>query len=281
MARQYLADYGGVTPVGSGTDAFFTELNRNRPMSDVIDFVCFSTNPQVHTFDNQSLIEALAVQGLTVENAAEFSSKPVVVSPVTLRIRRNPNATSPQTAPGELPPQVDPRQMSLFGAGWTLGSIKSLAQAGSQSVTYYETVGWRGVLERENGSPVPDRFPSLPDAVFPLYHVLANVGDFAGSEVLRAEPSDALTVNALVLRQGEALRILVANHTPETQIVTLNGIGGTFAQHILDETTALDALLNPERFRAQPGERISGNNSYMNLTMRPYAICTLDRAADE
>ena len=78
-----------------------------------------------------------------------------MVSPVTLKPRFNANATEPEAVntPRELPVSVDPRQMSLFAAAWTLGSIKYLAESGASSVTYYETTGWRGVMETEAGSP--------------------------------------------------------------------------------------------------------------------------------
>ena len=36
------------TKIGSGTDAFFTQLNRARPSAEQIDFLTFSSNPQVH-----------------------------------------------------------------------------------------------------------------------------------------------------------------------------------------------------------------------------------------
>lgn len=36
-------------------------------------------------------------------------------------------------------------------------------------------IGWRGVMERERGSPSPAEFPSLSGAVFPVYHVLADL----------------------------------------------------------------------------------------------------------
>ena len=99
-----------------------------------------------------------------------FPGKPLVISPVTLRPRFNPNATGPEPVvpPGELPPKVDPRQLSLFAAAWTLAMIKALAEAGADSVTFYETTGWRGVMETAAGSPLPEKFPSIPGAVFPL-----------------------------------------------------------------------------------------------------------------
>src|ERR1051326_4583154 len=112
--------------VAAVTREFFTELNRNRPSREAPFFLCYPSTPQVHMRDNTTMVENLAGQASTVETAREFSARPVVVSPITLRIRSAPNAAANVTTPGsssDLPPDVDPRQMSLFGAGWTLGSI--------------------------------------------------------------------------------------------------------------------------------------------------------------
>jgi len=103
--------------------------------------------------------------------------------------------------------QVDPRQMSLFGAGWTAGSVKYLCESGAASLTYYETSGWRGVIELESGAPLPERFRSLPGGVFPLYHVLADVGEFAGGEVIPSESSEPLRVEGLVLQPGDVFSV--------------------------------------------------------------------------
>ena len=201
LARRCLSD----AKIGAGTNAYFTDLNRARPPVDALDLVCYSINPQVHAFDNSSLIETLEAQAVTVESTHQFASGlPIAVTPVTLLARFNPNATGPEPEPaqGELPTQVDIRQMSLFGAGWTLGSIKYLSESGASSVTYYETTGWRGVMETTTGSPLPEKFRSLPGAVFPLYHVLADVGEFAGGEVLISKSSDPLKVEGIVLRKN-------------------------------------------------------------------------------
>ncbi len=146
LARDLLAKVDPNCGLGAGSKAYFTELNRGRPPvgSGVLDFVCYSINPQVHAFDNRSIVENLQAQGATVACARELAGGlPVVVTPVTLRPRFNPNATGPAAGPatGELPAEVDPRQMSLLGAGWTLGSLSALIAAGASSLTYYETTG--------------------------------------------------------------------------------------------------------------------------------------------
>ena len=168
LARKYLPS----NLIGSGTNHFFTELNRERPPTDVIDFAVYSTNPQVHAFNNLSLVETLALQAENVKSARQFcDDKPIVVSPITLKMRLNPNATGapPPVPDGELPPQVDVRQMSLLGACWTLGSLKYNIENQVESITYYETVGWRGVMDTSDAPILPDKFPSIPDAVFPMY----------------------------------------------------------------------------------------------------------------
>ena len=202
-ARTHLAGYGGAALV-SGTDADFIFLARSLPPLELVDALTFAITPQVHAFDNTSIVETLATQGAAVHSATRIGGgKPVYVSPVTLKMRHNPYATGaiPPTPPGELPPQVDPRQMSLFAACWATGSVRNLAQSGAAGITYFETTGWRGVMETDRGSPVPDKFRSIPGAVFPVYHVLADIGEFAGGEVLAGRPSDALAVDGIALRR--------------------------------------------------------------------------------
>src|SRR5207244_12818066 len=136
----------------------------------------YPLNATVHADDDTSVVETAAIHAETVRSARAFSGElPIAVTPVTFNQRFNPVATGPgpEPAPGELPSQVDPRQPSLLGAAWTLASAKHLAEAGAASLTYFETVGWRGVVEADEGSPVPDRFRSLPGMAFPLFHVLA------------------------------------------------------------------------------------------------------------
>ena len=199
--------------IGSGVNGFFTELNKLRPDAGEFDFVAYSLNPQVHAYDNSSVMETPEAQAVTVLNAKSiYAQSPIVVSPVTLRMRP-PVAAPPDTNSADLaalPPYVDVRQMSLFGAAWTVASLKHLAGSGAQSVTYYETTGWRGVMEREAGSPAPQLFPSVPGGVYPMYHVFADVAEFAKGTVLETQSTRPLEVEALALNDDASLRMLVA-----------------------------------------------------------------------
>jgi hypothetical protein len=194
-------------------------------------------------------------------------------------MRFNPNATGPEPepGPGELPYQVDLRQMSLFGGGWTAGSLKYLAESAPQSITYYETTGWRGVMETEAGSPVPDKFRSIPGSVFPLYHVLADVGEFVGGEVILSTSSDALKVDGLALRNDSGkTRVLLANLSPEAQQVSVQNLGQDVRVRHLDETNAATAMGSPENFRAEKGSAMQTTDGVLELSVLPYAVVRID-----
>jgi hypothetical protein len=279
LARQHLAGYDASAQIGAGTNIYFTELNAVRPPVEVLDVVAYSLNPQAHAFDNASLVETLEAQAVTVASARLIAGdRPLIVSPITLLARFNPNATGPEPAPapGQLPAQVDVRQMSLFGAGWTLGSLKYILASPLQSATYYETSGWRGVMEIEAGSPLPEKFQSIPGAVFPLYHVLADVGEFAGGEVIPTTSSHTLAVEGLALRQAGRTRLLVANLTAQAQQVSLKKLAGQVRLWYLDETNVVEAMQSPEAFRARPGQAQATTGGNLTLNLRPYAIAKID-----
>ena len=236
----------GVAPgaqFAAGTDTDFIFAQRNLPPLNAIDLFTFAINPQSHAFDNASLVETLATQVTIVQSAASLAQgKPIMVSPITLKMRYNAYATAPAeperavTARGQLPLNVDVRQMSLFGAGWTLGSIAAMAAGGAQSATYYETTGWRGVMEREGGSPLPGKFMSLPGGLFPVYYVFAAVAAFAGGGVLAVSSGDPAKVTGLALSKGSARRVLLANLSGETQHVDVQGVDGPAQLRTIDET---------------------------------------------
>lgn len=222
LVREKLEPVLPNVPFVGGTDMYFCNLNRTRPAIDAMDGVYWSMNPQVHAFDDRSLMETCEPQADTIRTARSFCGDlPLIVSSVTLLPRWNPYAVgpTPAPAPGELPPEVDPRQASQLAAAWTLGSIKYLAEAGTASVTYYETAGWRGVLERETGSPEPGAFPSTPGTPFPLYDVLAEVAQHKDAEAIACRSSDPLVAVGLALRHADATTVLVANMTPQPQLV--------------------------------------------------------------
>lgn len=216
------------TALGAGTNAYFTELNRERPSPRGLDFLAYSLNPQVHAFDHASLIETLATQAYTVATANTFAEQAAIhVSPVTLAPRFNPNATGPEPEPaaGEFPTRYDARQLSLFGAGWTLGSVKYLAQAGAAQVTFHETLGMYGLLQ---GDQLPegleDRYPAAKGQVFPLYMLFRFLLEWQEASLIPVASHAPLIVEALCLKLEGRHLLMAANFTPIGQQVNIKGI---------------------------------------------------------
>jgi hypothetical protein len=278
-ARAALAKIIPGVPIFSGTTANFRELNGARPPVNLLDGVCYSVHPQVHAFDNSSLVETCAALPDTVRTARSFCGDlPLAVTPITLRERFNPYATGPAApvSPGQLPPRVDPRQMSLFAVGWTLGSLKYLSESGVECLTYFETIGWRGVMETEAGSPLPELFPSRPGMVFPLFHVLADAAEFAGNRVLRTRSSCPLRCEGLTLRSATTTRVLLANLVEAATPISIIGLGTRACVRILDESTFGDASRDPEMFRASPGSEWEVTGGRLDLTLRPFAYARIE-----
>jgi D-apionolactonase len=272
LARDIFKAHNVIAPIYGGSNAYFTHINAEKPPVDLLDGAVYSINPQVHAFDNSSIAETCEAIISTIQTAKTFvGNKPLAISTATLKPRYNPyDRTKHIPSPDELPPQVDVRQLSLFGATWTLGSLKYMTESnGLESVTFYETTGWRGVMEKERGSPLPEKFPSTPGAVFPLYHVFASVAEFMGGEGVRSSSSHPLKVESFVLRKGEKQRVLLANMTNENQTVRLEQKNAFYI--ILDETNAEEAMTNPETFRAEQGKAWTGE-----LTLLPYALVLVD-----
>ena len=243
--RRALAGVDGQAKFLSGTTANFAALNRCRPDPSAIDGACFPLNPQVHAFDNRSMVENLPAQRAVLQSARAFLRRlPVSVSPVTLK--REP----------------DCRQASLFGAAWTLGSLKYLAEGGAASVTYYETTGPRGVMAGGTGG------------VYPLYHVLADVAEFAGAQVVHSRSSEPLLLESLALRSPNGTRLLLANLSAEQQQVRVTADAcGPVRVRELDERNAETAMQSPEAFRSGPARFL---DAPLEFSLAAFAVALCD-----
>ena len=257
-AREALQSFSANVLFCGGTLDWFTEINRNRRAPGSPWFTCYSLNPQVHAFDNTTMVENLEAQAFTVESAKKISAKPLVISPITLRMRDKWGASDSD---------VDPRQMSLFGAGWTLGSIARLAVTDHiHSLTYYETTGTRGLMQG------PD-----PAGVFPMYHVFADIAEFRPQGIYAAVSTHPLQAEALTLFDDKKRRrILVANLTGDTQEIKIKSGATPGRVRILDEANVEQAMRDPEAFRKLPDTVVQPTAAKIELTMLPYAVARVD-----
>jgi D-apionolactonase len=273
---------GGALPgtaIGGGTEIYFTEINRTRPQSDAWDSVCFSITPQIHAFTDLDLVENLDAQAQNVRSARALApDKRIVVSPITIRRRVNFHATGPEPEPrpAELPDSVDGRQSSLLGGAWTAGSLKYMCEAGPASVTYYEATGWRGVLEREEGSALPALFRSRAGEVYPLFHPLADVAGWRGAAVLEVASENPLLALAVAVQADGAIRLLVVNVTPDVQDVIVSPLRGAVRLRRLSAESAAAAAADPASFRAGGEDAVADGE--LALRLEPYEVVRIDPA---
>jgi hypothetical protein len=252
LVRKHLAvDLPGTEFVG-GTNGSFAELNRQRPDISAMDGVSYTISPQVHAWDERSLIEAIEGQRDTVRTARSYcGTLPICVSSVTLKPPFNQAATEEEAPqdPDELPAAVDQRQLSLFAAAWTVGSIRALASGGADSITYYETTGWRGLMETAYGSPLPDKFRSFPGMLYPVYWVFAFLADAREATFLESSSGRPLLLEGLAFEQDARVGLLLANLQPCSQEVCLSSLpGGNALLQRLNEDTMLLAASDPNAF---------------------------------
>ena len=254
----------GVPPVFTGTDGDFAELNRDRPPMGRAAGVAYAANPQVHASDERSLVESLPIHAQTIATARSFvDDSQVALSPITLKGRFNPAAADPSAQPSEAP--ADDRQPSLFAGGWLLGSIASVVAGGADSVTWFETVGPRGVV----GTAGP----------YPAWFVLADLADRAGWTPLRLGGGTGPTVTGLAMRRGGETRILVANVTAHPVPIALDGVPATRATvRVLDAQTAAAAFADPEAFRST-GLPAAVDDGRIALELPPFGYARVDARA--
>ncbi len=267
-------------PVIAGTNVYFNELNRHRIPPGPADGLAWSVNPQIHAFDDLSLMENLQAQPDTLATARFFApGTRYYVTPVTLRPRFNAVAVTDQEFPaGGLPWQVDVRQPALFGAAWTLGSFAALAGGGADGLTYYDTQGPAGVVESAAGSPSPEEFFSRPDTPYPLAVVLADACGLAGRPIrpLRGlDPAELAGIAAGSADGGSS--VLLANLTPQTREVRVGvpGAGPAPRARVLDEHSFAAAAADFPGFLASR-TGLSVSEGVVTVTLHPYATARLD-----
>ena len=251
--------------LGAGTDAFFAEINRERVNPEAIDFLSYSINPQVHAFDRHSLVETFEGQAHTVASALALAAgADVAISPLTFKMRWNPNAT----AGGAASEDFDSRQLSLFGAGWALGSLASLAAAGAGAITCFEAVGPRGLMQSRNPRPVAG-FPAPAGAVYPLYDIFR---EFAGAKTFTpVRASHRSQVSALVVSLGERDRLVAANHTPDPITLRLPEGFRPGSRRLIDLARARTLLSAPQHYTLAT-ETWTGRS----VELPPFAVVALD-----
>jgi len=262
--------------LGGGSRANFLELNRAALPAGMLDVAAYPINPQVHAFDEASIVETLAAQTTTIRDAKQICrSVPLSIGPVTLKPRFN-SALPPGDIGAEpddsYPARVDDRQASLFAAAWTVGSIASLARPGVAALTFFETTGMAGLMLTDRDAVHP-LFGNPDGRLFPLYHVFAALRMDADTHLVASKgPSSAVVLG---LRAGRHLRVLVANLTDSSQVVEIDLPAGTDMPlaRVLDESTFPQALDDHEAMARLEAQELGDRPA---IHLGPWAIARID-----
>lgn len=264
--------------IATGTNANFRQLNKARPDYALADYISYSIQPQEHTGDNITLVENLQAQSYTVQTTNQFAKgKEIWVSPVNIQRRFNANIENyEQPFPGNtFLPQIDSRLMSLFGACWTTGSIKYLSEAGIKGVTFFETVGERGIFQGDQSSMWPEEFPSVRGMLFPVYFIFRYLLECKSYKVIKSNSSQPLKVISLVLSNGADSKMILVNFTSEhRKVIFRNNFEGSnlrFKQ--LNTDTFDDAVINADWLETAQITSIQANEE---LFLSPYSISFID-----
>jgi len=201
------------TPIGTGTDFYFTELNRNRPSTEGVDFLVFSCNPQVHAFDDRSIVETAATFADVVATAHSFAAGlPIHVSPITLKPRSNPDATATISREQQRFNRMDVRQRETLTALWFLASFKNLTVAAAEQLTFFQTVGEEGVMMPNRDSVFP-AFPAKANKTFPVYEAMKLLGNYSTAHLRESVGNNPLIFEGLVFDTNDGTEAILLNFT--------------------------------------------------------------------
>lgn len=254
-------------PVAVGSAWAYAGLNRERPQPMPPGGLWFALQPQAHGTDESTLIENLRAQGAAVRDAAAWSERQSILTSVRFRAQL-------ETQHGSDESSDDARQHSLFGAAWTVGSLKHLCDAGPAEVSIFSVSGDSGLVLNCALARRKPLFGSVEqDVVSPAYHALLMFGDTPGARCIRTSSSEPCAVEALALRSADQVRVLLANYTDHNQEVTLLApdMPTEALVKVLDEGSVQFATRFPEEYARTPGATLRVEDGCFHLTVGPCA----------
>lgn len=219
--------------IGAGTIGFFTEVNRNRPPDDLVDFVSHAVCPTVHDASDDAVMSTVASIGDMVETARRFAPHARHrIGSLALSCRYNPYAPGPVHNPrGErlCLAEDDPRQHAQFGASWFLAAASVAAYAGIDRVGVGTLSGPQGVAAMAG-----DGY-----ALAPAFHAARGIARAHGQPLRDLVVSQALPTRGFAVETDDAIVLWLANTSAAATSFDLRLPQGFAAQQ------ATLALLDP------------------------------------
>jgi len=262
--------------LGGGMSAYFTELNRKRPPRDALDYVTFTSCPNVHAADDVSVMETLESIPHLIRSTRGFMGEttPLRIGPSQLGCRENPygRATTPNPDNARVClSRLDPRQRGLFNAAWSVGYVAACANEGVDVVALGELTGPFGHVYRKADFAQPWYDTQDGTLVFPAYHILAGLAGLGGLPLLSVESSDAGAIAAVAVRTEKRTTIWLANLTADTQEVRISFPIADARMAVLDEN-AFERAARDSRFMDHAAMPMETDR----LSLGAYAVARID-----
>ena len=278
LYRAARAAFPGIR-LGGGMFSFFTELNRKRPPSQLLDFITNTTSPIVHAADDRSVMETLEALPWQIKTARHFSNgTPHRVGPSGIGARDNPHGATYSENPDNgriCLAKMDPRQRGLFSAAWTLAYVSELVRGGVDHISMAAPTGPLGVIYRSTDydQPYYDDLPSAKQAhaVYPVFHVLSSLNCASGSKLRSVKVASPDKATAFGWETAEGRWLLVANLTAGKQTIKLKGVGSKASIGVLDASSFAEATSAPVSFR----KRSSWLGAGSELTLDAYGVACI------
>src|SRR5262245_27674260 len=240
--------------LGGGMFSFFTELNRKRAPTQLLDFVHNTTCGIVHAADDRSVMETLEALPYQVTTARSFiGSTAYRIGPSGIGCRDNPHGATWTPNPANVRiclTKIDPRQRGLFAAAWTLGYVATLARSRVDAIALGAATGPLGIIHRKDEHTQPWYDGLAKPAVFPAFHVISGLTHGVGQKIVDVACSDSQKVQCLAYRGTKGVTLWLANLTADKQVVNLAGLKGATFAGMLDEQSFVRATTDPRGFQA-------------------------------
>jgi len=276
--ERLVAELGGEPVFVTGSDEHLAELNRNRPegWQRGRAWMNFPWNPQSHLVDLSSMFENLASIEMCVASASGFTGGGITLSPI--RLQADPDRWSRGGVTSH--EGVDPRQVGLVTAAWTVGLIGVLCGLKNlELATVFDAFGDAGLMG-DGSDPEPGDGLVWNEAVgrsawvYPVYHVFREFGRGRRFfSVSLARPNEA---GGFAFEDDSGrLTLVVASFVGRPQRIEVRELGLRGEVRYLDERTVMLAMRDPQSFGAARLESLARVDGGWSLELLPYSLATL------
>jgi hypothetical protein len=138
-------------------------------------------------------------------------------------------------------------------------------------ITFFETTGWKGIIQGRNAPSLPSLFRSQADAVFPVYFIFYWLAKLRGAHIVPVQSTFPGTVTGLCLQLDKEKFLFLVNLSEDPQTFPVRNFKKGEIISRLNEKTAASFLKDPLSFL----EKNLANPLEETVQMMPYEVMIL------